>query len=177
MARVKRAVHAKKHHKAVLEQAQGYYGNKSRSFRAANEQVMHSLQYAFRDRRARKGDFRQLWIQRINAAARLHGMSYSRLIAGLRLAEIEVDRKVLADLAVTDTAAFGALVQLAQQANEAHANGNGNGNGAPAPAAEAPAAPAEPAPEAPEPEAEAPAEAPAAEAPAADDDASEAPAS
>ena len=83
MARVKRAVHGRKHHRAVLEQAQGYYGNKSRSYRAANEQVMHSLQYAYRDRRARKGDFRQLWIQRINAAARLNGMSYSRLIAGL----------------------------------------------------------------------------------------------
>src|SRR3712207_8537602 len=98
MARVKRAVASKKHRKAVLEQAQGYYGNKSRSFRAANEQVMHSLQYAYRDRRARKGDFRQLWIQRINAAARQNGMSYSRLINGLKLAEVEVDRKVLADL-------------------------------------------------------------------------------
>ena len=117
MARVKRAVHGKKHRRAILEQAQGYYGNKSRSYRAANEQVMHSLQYAYRDRRARKGDFRQLWIQRINAAARLHGMSYSRLIAGLRLAEIDVDRKVLADLAVTDDNAFGALVKLAEQAH------------------------------------------------------------
>ena len=116
MARVKRAVHAKKHHKAILEQAQGYYGNKSRSYRAANEQVMHSLQYAFRDRRARKGDFRKLWIQRINAAARLNGISYSRLIAGLKAADIEVDRKVLADVAVTDPAAFAALVKLAQQA-------------------------------------------------------------
>src|SRR6201996_4576510 len=102
MARVKRAVHSKKHRRAVLEQAQGYYGNKSRSYRAANEQVMHSLQYAFRDRRARKGDFRKLWIQRINAAARLNGMSYSRFVAGLHAAEIEVDRKVLADLAVSD---------------------------------------------------------------------------
>jgi large subunit ribosomal protein L20 len=117
MARVKRAVHGKKHHRAILEQAQGYYGNKSRSFRAANEQVMHSLQYAFRDRRARKGDFRQLWIQRINAAARLNGMSYSRLIAGLKAAEVEVDRKVLADLAVTDPAAFAALVRLAAEAS------------------------------------------------------------
>ena len=116
MARVKRAVHGRKHHRAVLEQAKGYYGNKSRSFRAANEQVMHSLQYAFRDRRARKGDFRQLWIQRINAAARLNGMSYSRLIAGLKAAEVEVDRKVLADLAVTDPAAFAALVKLAADA-------------------------------------------------------------
>jgi large subunit ribosomal protein L20 len=116
MARVKRAVHSKKHRRAVLEQAQGYYGNKSRSYRAANEQVMHSLQYAFRDRRARKGDFRQLWIQRINAAARVHGMSYSRLIAGLRVAGIEVDRKILADLAVRDLPAFGALVAAARDA-------------------------------------------------------------
>ena len=116
MARVKRAVHAKKHHRAVLEQAQGYYGNKSRSFRAANEQVMHSMQYAYRDRRARKGDFRQLWIQRINAAARLNGSSYSRFIAGLRQADVEVDRKVLADLAVTDPASFAQLVGLAKAA-------------------------------------------------------------
>jgi large subunit ribosomal protein L20 len=116
MARVKRAVHAKKHHRAVLEQAQGYYGNKSRSYRAAHEQVMHSLQYAFRDRRARKGDFRQLWIQRINAATRQHGMSYSRFIAGLKAAEVEVDRKILADLAVRDPAAFEALVDVARQA-------------------------------------------------------------
>jgi large subunit ribosomal protein L20 len=119
MARVKRAVHAKKHHKAVLERAQGYYGNKSRSFRAANEQVMHSLQYAYRDRRARKGDFRQLWIQRINAATREHGMSYSRFIAGLHRAGVSVDRKVLADLAVTDSAAFAALVAVAAEANNA----------------------------------------------------------
>jgi large subunit ribosomal protein L20 len=116
MARVKRATHAKKHHKAVLERAQGYYGNKSRSFRAANEQVLHSLQYAYRDRRARKGDFRQLWIQRINAAARLNGMSYSRFVAGLRLADADVDRKVLADLAVSDPAAFAALVKVAEGA-------------------------------------------------------------
>jgi large subunit ribosomal protein L20 len=116
MARVKRAVHAKKHHRAVLEQAQGYYGNKSRSFRAANEQVMHSMQYAYRDRRARKGDFRQLWIQRINAAARLNGTSYSRFIAGLHRAGVEVDRKVLADLAVTEPEAFASLVQVANDA-------------------------------------------------------------
>ncbi len=102
MARVKRAVASKKHRKATLERAKGYYGNKSRSYRAANEQVMHSLQYAYRDRRARKGDFRQLWIQRINAACRLNGMTYSRFIAGLKAAGVEVDRKVLADLAVTD---------------------------------------------------------------------------
>ncbi len=116
MARVKRAVHSKKHRRAVLEQAQGYFGNKSRSYRAAHEQVMHSMQYAFRDRRARKGDFRQLWIQRINAAARLHGLSYSRLIAGLREAGVEVDRKILADLAVSDDQAFAALVDVAREA-------------------------------------------------------------
>ena len=116
MARVKRAVHSKKHRSAVLEQAQGYFGNKSRSYRAAHEQVMHSMQYAFRDRRARKGDFRQLWIQRINAAARANGMSYSRLIAGLREAGVEVDRKILADLAVTDEQAFAALVGVARNA-------------------------------------------------------------
>jgi len=116
MARVKRAVHSRKHRRAVLEQAQGYFGNKSRSYRAAHEQVMHSMQYAFRDRRARKGDFRQLWIQRINAAARVHGLSYSRLIAGLREAGVEVDRKILADLAVTDDQAFAALVAVARDA-------------------------------------------------------------
>ena len=116
MARVKRAVHAKKHHRVILDRAKGYYGNKSRSYRSANEQVMHSLQYAYRDRRARKGDFRQLWIQRINAAARIEGMSYSRLIAGLHLAEVEVDRKILADLAVRDHAAFAVLVKLAADA-------------------------------------------------------------
>ena len=116
MARVKRAVHGRKHRKAVLERAQGYYGNKSRSYRAANEQVMHSLAYAYRDRRARKGDFRALWIQRINAAARLDGMSYSRFIAGLHRAGVEVDRKMLADLAVRDAPAFGALVAIAREA-------------------------------------------------------------
>ena len=116
MARVKRAVHARKHHKAILEQAQGYYGNKSRSYRAANEQVMHSLRYAYRDRRARKGDFRRLWIQRINAAARQHDMSYSRFMDGLRRAGVELDRKVLADLAVRDAPAFAALVEVARQA-------------------------------------------------------------
>ena len=117
MARVKRAVHAKKHHKAILEQAQGYYGNKSRTYRAANEAVMHAGNYAFRDRRARKGDFRKLWIQRINAATREHGMSYSRFINGLKLAEVQVDRKVLADLAVTDSTAFAALVKVASEAS------------------------------------------------------------
>jgi large subunit ribosomal protein L20 len=112
MARVKRAVGGKKHRRAILEQAEGYYGNRSRSFRSANEAVMHSLQYAYRDRRARKGDFRRLWIQRINAAARANGTSYSRFIAGLRQAEVEVDRKVLAELALSDPAAFAQLVAL-----------------------------------------------------------------
>mgnify|MGYP003308190418 FL=1 len=116
MARVKRAVQNKKKHKAVLEQAKGYYGDKSRTFRAANEQVMHSGNYAFRDRRARKGQFRRLWIQRINAACRQHGTSYSVFIAGLKRAGVEVDRKVLADLAVAEPAAFAALVEVATPA-------------------------------------------------------------
>jgi large subunit ribosomal protein L20 len=116
MARVKRAVPSKKHRRATLDRAKGYYGNKSRSYRAANEQVMHSLQYAFRDRRARKGEFRSLWIQRINAACRQNGISYSRFISGLKAADIDVDRKVLADLAVTDPAAFAALVEVASRA-------------------------------------------------------------
>ena len=116
MARVKRGVAAKRRHKKVLEQAKGYYGNKSRSFRAANEQVLHSGQYAFRDRRAKKGEFRRLWIQRINAACRQNEMSYSRFIAGLNAAGIEVDRKVLADIAITDPATFTVLVEQARAA-------------------------------------------------------------
>ena len=119
MARVKRAVHSRKHRRATLERAKGYYGNKSRSYRAANEQVMHSLQYAYRDRRARKGEMRRLWIQRINAACRLHGTTYSRFIAGLKAADVEVDRKILADLAVQDDDAFAALVVVAASANGA----------------------------------------------------------
>ncbi len=116
MARVKRAVHARKKHRAILEKAKGYYGNKSRSFRAANEQVLHSGQYAFRDRRAKKGEFRRLWIQRINAACRINDISYSRFIAGLNKAEIVVDRKIMADLAVHDAPAFAALVTAAKAA-------------------------------------------------------------
>ena len=119
MARVKRAVHSKKHRRATLERAKGYYGNKSRSYRAANEQVMHSLHYAYRDRRARKGEMRRLWIQRINAACRVHGTTYSRFIAGLKAADVEVDRKILADLAVQDDDAFAALVEVAASANGA----------------------------------------------------------
>src|SRR5215813_10100430 len=102
MVRVKRAVHSKKHRRSTLDRAKGYYGNKNRTYKSANEQVMHSVNYAFRDRRARKGEFRKLWIQRINAACRTNGVSYSRFIAGLKQAEVEVDRKVLADLAITD---------------------------------------------------------------------------
>ena len=116
MARVKRAVHSHKRRRVVLERAQGYYGNRSRSLRSANEAVMHALQYSFRDRRARKGDFRRLWIQRINAAIRPHGLSYSKFIHGLNLAGITVDRKIMADLAVRDSAAFGALATAAKAA-------------------------------------------------------------
>ena len=116
MARVKRGVTARNRHKKVLEQAKGYYGNKSRSFRAANEQVMRSGQYAFRDRRARKGEFRRRWIQRINAGCRQHDLSYSRFIAGLTAAGVAVDRRILAELAVSDPAAFGSLVETAKAA-------------------------------------------------------------
>jgi len=119
MARVTRAVQGKKHRRAVLEKAEGYSSSRSRHFRKANAQVMHSGNYAFRDRRARKGEFRKLWIVRINAACRQEGISYSRFIAGLKAAEVEVDRKVLADLAVRDSEAFGALVSTAREALEA----------------------------------------------------------
>ena len=115
MARVKRSVNGKKHRRAVLESARGYTGARSRHFKAANEQVMHSLRYAYRDRRARKGDFRALWIARINAAARAEGMTYNRFISGLRQAGIQVDRKVLADIAVTDPRTFASLVTSARE--------------------------------------------------------------
>lgn len=115
MARVKRGVHAKKNHKKVLDRASGYKGAKSRRFKTANEQVMHAMQDSYDHRRKRKGDFRRLWIQRINAASRQHGMSYSTFIAGLKAAEIEVDRKMLADLAVNDDAAFAQLVEVAKK--------------------------------------------------------------
>ena len=121
MARVKQSVASRSRRKATLDKAKGYYGNKSRSFRAANEQVMHSGQYAFRDRRARKGEFRRLWIQRINAAARQNGTSYSRLVHGLATAGITVDRKNLADLAVVDPPAFAAIVERAEAALESTA--------------------------------------------------------
>ena len=116
MARVKRAVNAHKKRRVVLERASGYRGQRSRLYRKAKEQMLHSLNYAYRDRRARKGDFRSLWIQRINAAARANGMTYNRFIQGLKAASVEVDRKSLADLAVTDAAAFTALVELARAA-------------------------------------------------------------
>ena len=114
MARVKRAVNAHKKRRVVLERASGYRGQRSRLYRKAKEQVTHSMVYNYRDRKKRKGDFRQLWIQRINAAARLNGMTYNRFIQGLKASGVEVDRKVLADLAVTDPAAFAALVEVAK---------------------------------------------------------------
>ena len=116
MARVKRAVNAHKKRRVVLEQASGYRGQRSRLYRKAKEQVTHSLVYAYRDRKKRKGDFRQLWIQRINAAARAQGMTYNRFIQGLNLAGVQVDRKILADLAVNDPAAFNTLVETAKAA-------------------------------------------------------------
>jgi len=122
MARVKRSVNAQKKRRQVLEQASGYRGQRSRLYRKAKEQVTHSLVYAYRDRRARKGDFRKLWIQRINAAAREQGMTYNRFIAGLKTAGVEVDRKILADLAVTDSAAFASLVEVARNATPAPAD-------------------------------------------------------
>jgi large subunit ribosomal protein L20 len=116
VARVKRAVNAHKKRRVVLERASGYRGQRSRLYRKAKEQVLHSMNYAYRDRRARKGDFRSLWIQRINAAARANGITYNRFIQGLKAAGIEVDRKMLAELAVSDAAAFTALVEVARAA-------------------------------------------------------------
>ena len=115
MARVKRAVNAQKKRREVLEQASGYRGQRSRLYRKAKEQMLHSLTYSYRDRRAKKGDFRQLWITRINAAARQNGLTYNRFIQGLKGAGIEVDRKILAELAVSDPTAFAALVDLARE--------------------------------------------------------------
>jgi large subunit ribosomal protein L20 len=116
MARVKRAVNAQKKRRVVLERASGYRGQRSRLYRKAKEQVTHSLVYSYNDRRKKKGEFRKLWIQRINAAARANGMTYNRLIQGLNLAGIEVDRKILADLAVNDLPAFVVLVEAARAA-------------------------------------------------------------
>ena len=115
MARVKRSVNAKKKRREVLELASGYRGQRSRLYRKAKEQILHSATYAYRDRRARKSDFRALWIQRINAAARAEGMTYNRFINGLKNAGVQVDRKILADLAVTDAEAFNALVAVARE--------------------------------------------------------------
>lgn len=109
MARVKRGVQAGRRHKKVLGKAKGYYNARSKVFRAAKQAVIKAGQYAYRGRRLKKRDFRALWIQRINAAARAHGLSYSRMMAGLKKAEIEIDRKMLADLAANDAAAFGAI--------------------------------------------------------------------
>jgi large subunit ribosomal protein L20 len=116
VARVKRAVNAHKKRRVVLERASGYRGQRSRLYRKAKEQMLHSMNYSYRDRRARKGDFRSLWIQRINAASRANGMTYNRFIQGLKAANIEVDRKHLAELAVSDEAAFAALVEAARAA-------------------------------------------------------------
>ncbi|HVC80294.1 MAG TPA: 50S ribosomal protein L20 [Chloroflexota bacterium] len=114
MPRVKRGVPAHKRHKKVLKLTKGHWGARHRLYRTAHESMLHSLAYAYRDRRNRKRDFRRLWIQRINAAARIHGLSYSRFINGLSRANITVDRKILAELAVNDMAAFGELAKLAQ---------------------------------------------------------------
>ena len=122
MARVKRAVNAQKKRRTTLERASGYRGQRSRLYRKAKEQVTHSLVYSYRDRKKRKGDFRRLWIQRINAAARAEGMTYNRFIQGLKAAAIEVDRRVLAELAVSDIATFNILVGLAKAALPADVN-------------------------------------------------------
>jgi len=116
MARVKRGVIAKARHKKVLKKAKGYYGARSKLFKTAKQAVIKAGQYAYRDRRQRKRHFRALWIARINAAARLHGLSYSRLINGMSRAELDIDRKVLADIAVHDPDAFGAIAERAKAA-------------------------------------------------------------
>jgi large subunit ribosomal protein L20 len=116
MARVKRSLNAKKKRRVVLERAKGYRGQRSRLYRKAKEQLLHSMTYAYRDRKDRKGNFRRLWIQRINAASRANGLTYNRFVQGLKAAGVEVDRKVLADLAVHDAVAFAALVEVARLA-------------------------------------------------------------
>ena len=122
MARVKRAVNAHKKRRVVLERASGYRGQRSRLYRKAKEQQLHSMTYAYRDRKDRKGAFRRLWIQRINAAVRAEGLTYNRFIQGLKLAEVDVDRRMLAELAVSDPPAFTALVQVARDALPADVN-------------------------------------------------------
>ena len=121
MPRVKRSVHARKKRRKVLEQAKGYWGIKKSSYKYAKEQVEHSLVYAYRDRKNRKRTFRRLWITRINAGARAHGLSYNQFVSGCKRANIELDRKILADLAVNDPAAFGAIAAQAKAALEAEA--------------------------------------------------------
>ncbi len=130
MARVKRAVNAQKKRRVVLERASGYRGQRSRLYRKAKEQVTHSLGYAYRDRRAKKGDFRRRWIQRINAAARANGMTYNRFMQGLKAAGVEVDRKILADLAVNDAPAFASLVELSRANVPAQAEAKAAGDAA-----------------------------------------------
>jgi large subunit ribosomal protein L20 len=118
MPRIKRSVAGRKRRREVLKKAKGYYSARGKHFRAAREQLLHSGQYAYRDRRARKGDFRRLWITRINAAARSNGLSYNRFMAGLRRAEVEIDRKMLAELAVNEPRAFSALAEVARKSLE-----------------------------------------------------------
>ncbi|WP_248960075.1 50S ribosomal protein L20 [Sphaerisporangium perillae] len=122
MARVKRALNAKKKRRVVLERASGYRGQRSRLYRKAKEQMLHSLTYAYRDRKDKKGAFRRLWIQRINAAARANGITYNRFIQGLKAAGVEVDRKILADLAVNDSQTFASLAETARKALPADVN-------------------------------------------------------
>jgi large subunit ribosomal protein L20 len=121
VARVKRALNAKKKRKVVLDRASGYRGQRSRLYRKAKEQMLHSMTYSYRDRKDRKGQFRRLWIQRINAASRANGLTYNRFMQGLKLAGIEVDRRMLAELAVNDEAAFATLVESAKKALPAEA--------------------------------------------------------
>ena len=116
MARIKRSIHARKKRRTVLSRAKGYYGAKSRSYRAAKQQVQHSLQYMYRDRRNKKRNIRRLWITRINAAARINGLSYSVFMNGLHKAGVELDRKVLSDMAINDPEAFAALVEVSKAA-------------------------------------------------------------
>jgi len=155
VARVKRAVNAHKKRRVILERAKGYRGQRSRLYRKAKEQLLHSFVYSYGDRKKKKGDFRRLWIQRINAASRANGLTYNRLIQGLKAAEVEVDRRMLAELAVSDANAFAALVKIAKDALPADTS---------APAVQAEAAPAAKKPAA----KKAPAKKPAAKKPAAD---------
>ena len=122
MARVKRAVNAHKKRREVLEKASGYRGQRSRLYRKAKEQMLHSYTYSYNDRRKKKGDFRRLWIQRINAASRANGLTYNRFIQGLKAAEVEVDRRMLAEIAVSDAATFAVLVRTAREALPADVN-------------------------------------------------------